>query len=59
MNETNDHPADTVAAADTAPDPVADRLGFDATTNFSILGWIWDRFRDKTGDRQEVDFDLK
>ena len=31
---------------------------FDERTNFSILGWILDRFRKGTGNEQQVDMTL-
>ena len=32
--------------------------GFDARTNFSILGWILDRFKNGTGNEQQIDLTL-
>ena len=32
--------------------------GFDARTNFSILGWILDRFKKGTGNEQQIDLTL-
>ena len=59
MTNPKDHPAESVASGDAAGEPAADRLDFDATTNFSILGWLLDRFGKRAGDRQRVDMKLK
>ena len=36
----------------------AELPAFDTRTNFSILGWILDRFRKGTGNEQQVDLTL-
>ena len=55
MKEKADQKSDKDPAVEADADPAADRLGFDATTNFSILGWIWDRFSKKRDRLRQVD----
>ena len=57
MTEKTEHSDQTDTAADAPPGPAGDELRYDATTNFSLLGWILDRLSKKTDDRQQVDLE--
>lgn len=55
MQETKDNSYVEIHSVEQRPDRLP---AFDARTNFSILGWILDRFRKGSGNEQQVDLTL-
>jgi len=39
-------------------DQSGQEIPFDATTNFSLLGWLWDRFNKAKSSKKLIDFNL-
>lgn len=41
------------------PDHSEREIPFDATTNFSLLGWLWDKIKRAGSSKQIIEFILK
>jgi hypothetical protein len=41
------------------PDQAGREIPFDATTNFSLLGWLWDKFNKKRSSKKLIDLKLE
>lgn len=55
MEEKNEH----ISGTNETPDPSGPKIPFDATTNFSLLGWLWDQFDKAKSAKKIIDFSLK
>ncbi|KGM43606.1 hypothetical protein JY97_06295 [Alkalispirochaeta odontotermitis] len=41
------------------PDQGGREIPFDDTTNFSLLGWLWDKFNIATSSKKQIDLKLE
>ena len=55
MEEKKEH----ISGSNETPDRSGREIPFDATTNFSLLGWLWDKFNKAKSSKKLIDFSLK
>lgn len=55
MEEKNENSPDRMASSDRN----LQKIPFDATTNFSLLGWLLDKLSKRRGFKKEIDFTLE
>jgi len=47
-----------ISGSNKTPDQSGPEIPFDATTNFSLLGWLWDRFNKTKSSKKLIDLTL-
>lgn len=55
MENQNEHKSGRNGAPDQSGRPIP----FDATTNFSLLGWLWDKFDNAKSSKKRIDLSLE
>ena len=55
MENQNEH----IPGSNETPDQTGREIPFDATTNFSLLGWLWDKFNRAKSTKKLIDLSLK
>ncbi len=55
MEEKNKY----ISAGNETPDQSGREIPFDATTNFSLLGWLWDKFNKAKSSKKLIDLSLE
>jgi hypothetical protein len=55
MKEKNKY----ISAGNETPDHSEREIPFDATTNFSLLGWLWDKFNKAKSSKKLIDLSLE
>jgi hypothetical protein len=48
-----------ISAVNEPSDQSGRQIPFDATTNFSLLGWLWDKFNKARRSKKLVDLNLE
>ena len=55
MENQNEH----VSGGNETTDQSGREIPFDATTNFSLLGWLWDKFNKAKSSKKLIDLSLE
>jgi hypothetical protein len=55
MDEQNER----ISGGEKTPEHVGREIPFDATTRFSLLGWVWDKFNKAIGSKKIIDLNLE
>ena len=55
MEKKNEH----ISGSNETPDQSGREIPFDATTNFSLLGWLWDKINKAKSSKELIDLNLE
>jgi hypothetical protein len=55
MENQNKH----ISVSNETPNQSGREIPFDATTNFSLLGWLWDKFNKAKSSKKLIDLSLE
>ena len=55
MEEKNEH----ISSGAETPDQSGREIPFDATTSFTLLGWLWDKFSKAKDSKKIIDLKLE
>jgi hypothetical protein len=54
-----ENPNKPIPVSNEMPDQSGREVPFDATTNFSLLGWLWDKFNKAKSSKKLIDLSLE